>query len=581
MFQYIGRLMEYRKICASVSLLLLLVSFLGKNSNGQNSNPISVEDVLFDGRFSQKVKKTVVFGKLSNASAEELSKIQISYDQVVPTRELQIKKTVPVLANGEFRIELDYPFPYQQLWLSVGDYFFSSIYANEGLEIRLDFEKLRRNHVAFLGEGIEFKGEDGLLNNLMNRYILFKRDEQLKLLETGQLLMASRDLINSEYLNKANSYNAQLETLENEFLQQNPLFQSFGWILKNERLSRIYGEMCAHFWGAKMDDSLWHKVVSHKSFVMSNEGTIFYRYQFDYLKSLPPNILKPDWKELSAVSRLSSEDKALLRTLIDEDTRAENGLAYGAKLKDSLSKKAYDRFSSEIEIIRATKLAERIDNEYSQSRADLIKMNLVTEDPILQKAITNFLMQTMKTNWCKKVIADRGKTTADQVNSITTLLAGSKTFTSRYTFGTPILEAKLYKIDKMTVNDLLIGLRNMFPEKAVIIDLWATWCSPCISEMPFAKELYSETKSLPVEFVYLCTSNGSTLQIWKNSIARLQQPGTHIFLDEKIGNELMSNFSLSGYPSHIFISRTGDYIPGALNSYSHTSLLEIKSLIKR
>ncbi len=61
--------------------------------------------------------------------------------------------------------------------------------------------------------------------------------------------------------------------------------------------------------------------------------------------------------------------------------------------------------------------------------------------------------------------------------------------------GTPI---------ELTFNDAKSGaeisMRNL-RGKIVVIDFWATWCGPCIAEMPRMKQLYSQYHDKGVEFI--------------------------------------------------------------------------------
>jgi hypothetical protein len=134
----------------------LCLAFLLMASNVFSQKKIvGIADPEFSALFQTR-KAPIVSGKIINASREELEQLSITYSVVTPFAESQVKGSTAIKEDGSFRFVLDYPFPYQEIWFNLGDFFYSGIYANDSLEIEMDFEKLQKNHVYLAGDGVRF-----------------------------------------------------------------------------------------------------------------------------------------------------------------------------------------------------------------------------------------------------------------------------------------------------------------------------------------------------------------------------------------------------------------------------------------
>lgn len=114
--------------------------------------------------------------------------------------------------------------------------------------------------------------------------------------------------------------------------------------------------------------------------------------------------------------------------------------------------------------------------------------------------------------------------------------------------------------EQLEINkELLKSIKTAFSSKCIIMDLWATWCGPCLGNMPYHKKLQQEAEkeNLPVVFIYLCTDGNSSESVWQNKIAELEQPGEHIFVQNSQMNELLTLFNGAGYPTYAVIKPNG------------------------
>ena len=115
--------------------------------------------------------------------------------------------------------------------------------------------------------------------------------------------------------------------------------------------------------------------------------------------------------------------------------------------------------------------------------------------------------------------------------------------------------ATLTESKEGSAEQFLQQLTKKHAGKLLYVDVWATWCGPCIMEFSHAPKLKENFVDLPVSFVYLCTSGNK--QNWTNLINRYQLDGDHYFIDQSLSGKINEALKINGYPSYILIDQTG------------------------
>jgi thiol-disulfide isomerase/thioredoxin len=467
----------------------------------------------------------VVTGRLLHLTAAELAKTVISYVLVTPFDKMQVGKTTTPQPDGRFQLQLDYALPYQQIWFGVGDTFYAALYANKDLYVELDMKKIEdAKGVSFDGDGVRYGGTDGPLTTWLNDFILYRRPEQLHLSDSLNRLTFAGGPLTGDKRTRFDRYYDTLTMIDNDYIATHP--SPYGWLLTNERWSDYYASLLNSHIGRVMDDTLFARVKQHKSYLISNSSAAYYRGMAMYLRDLPgrrPAVRMADTTDIQRQVRITELASAL----------------------------------------------QRIDSLFPPSQADFLKLHLNSATDVVEQGLGwESIAATMHTGWCIAVAKSENDRTVAQVKAINATLAASATADQADSLGKPLLEtpfgARMYAITGMHTSELLARLRLTFPGKALIIDRWATWCAPCVAEMPHSKKLAEASKDLPVVFVYLCTLNGSTAAQWKNKVMELAQPGIHILIDKTMDAEISKYFSFSGYPGYALIGKNGTYKPGAI-----------------
>ncbi|NMB37767.1 MAG: TlpA family protein disulfide reductase [Bacteroidales bacterium] len=112
------------------------------------------------------------------------------------------------------------------------------------------------------------------------------------------------------------------------------------------------------------------------------------------------------------------------------------------------------------------------------------------------------------------------------------------------------LEAS-YDVDEQLFENLI----QPFKGKVILIDIWATWCGPCLTAHLLMQPLKAEFINKGVEFLYLAGEDSPAIA-WENMIADIS--GSHYRLEIAQWDYLHDILNVRGVPTFIIIDRKGN-----------------------
>lgn len=105
---------------------------------------------------------------------------------------------------------------------------------------------------------------------------------------------------------------------------------------------------------------------------------------------------------------------------------------------------------------------------------------------------------------------------------------------------------------KSDINNIIASNKG----KVIYMDCWATWCGPCIAEIPNAKKLMEEYKTKGVAFIFICLD--SEERNWKSIISKNSLGGQHFFLSKNQSSDFRQVFEIKGVPHYILFDKKGN-----------------------
>ena len=99
-----------------------------------------------------------------------------------------------------------------------------------------------------------------------------------------------------------------------------------------------------------------------------------------------------------------------------------------------------------------------------------------------------------------------------------------------------------------------------FKGKLVYIDVWATWCGPCIAQIPALKKLEHDYKDKDVVFVSISVDKESDFEKWKAMVIEKDLKGVQLFADKSFDSKFIKAYGISSIPTFILLNKKGKII---------------------
>lgn len=173
------------------------------------------------------------------------------------------------------------------------------------------------------------------------------------------------------------------------------------------------------------------------------------------------------------------------------------------------------------------------------------------KNPLIQEFLLRGLSYEVKTN------ADKDKYLFDALMELSKDEKLKSDLTEKMkNIGSFVNGSAAPSFELLDQNDQKVKLED-FKGKYVFIDFWATWCKPCIAEIPSLKKVEEKFKDKNIVFLSISIDEHKDVAKWKKFLTDKDLHGTQLIVEAGGRSEVTKEYMIQSIPRFVLIDTEG------------------------
>tara|TARA_R110001583_G_scaffold191112_1_gene355965 strand:+ start:1908 stop:3281 length:1374 start_codon:yes stop_codon:yes gene_type:complete len=243
--------------------------------------------------------------------------------------------------------------------------------------------------------------------------------------------------------------------------------------------------------------------------------------------------------------------------------------------------KGFD-YTNEEDFVGSPDFKKLVINYYTKEGNKLAEKDTISEEIAFLKTVGTIPNETIK----NELIYSGSKYNITYTNDLENFYSAFRSVSTNEKHIKEITESyKILKtISKGQPSPKFVGYENFkggttslddLKGKFVYVDVWATWCGPCLAEIPALKEVEANYHGKNIAFVSISIDAAKDHDKWEKMIEDEELKGIQLFADKSWHSDFVNGYLIKGIPKFILIDPNGNIVSPNAPRPSDKKLIEI------